>query len=379
MQRRQVLQRVAAALATGAAAHLPVRAAPRKGEAAVLRLGQSAPLEGATGAVGRQFRDAAAAWFAHAPAGPGPRVELVTLDDGGQVERATTNAKLLTSTHKAVGFFGFVGPGANREGMQVALQEGVPFIAPVSGMEALRQQGNTHVFLLRAGHRDEIRQIVRHTSSIGITRAALLYEYESAGWEIRDSFDDAAKAAGLVNSTSASVSRGSRDVAPAVATLVAAQPQTIVLAANPGASAAFVRAARQAGFGGGFYTVSTVGGQTLLDQLGPLAVGISVAQVVPFPWAGGTPIAREFQIFCNRHQIAPDFASMEGYLAARWLTTALARAGQRDTAVPALAAALEQQVPTNLNGFQLSFNPQTRSASSFVELTVVSSALRFMK
>lgn len=360
-------------------ARLPALAASHKGDAPVLRLGQSAPLGGPNGAVGRQFRDAAVAWFAQASSGPGPRVELVTLDDGGQVERATTNAKLLTSVHKAVGFFGFVGPGANREGMQAALQEGVPFIAPVSGMEALRQPGNGNVFLLRAGHRDEIRQIVRHTSSIGITRAALLYEYESAGWEIRDSFDDAARAAGLAASPSASVSRGSADVTAAVTSLVAAQPQAMVLAANPSASAAFVVAARQAGFGGGFYTVSTVGGQSLLDQLGPRAVGISVAQVVPFPWAGATPIARDFQIFCSRHTIAPDFASMEGYLAARWLTAALSKATHREGAAPALAAALEQLAPTDLNGFQLTFNPQTRSASTFVELTVISSALRFMK
>lgn len=262
----------------------------------VARLGQSSALTGANGAVGRQFRDAALGWFnlVNSQGGAGGCwLELVTLDDGGVVERATTNAKLLTSTHAAAGFFGFAGPGANREGMQVALEEGVPFIAPVSGMEVLRQRENANVFLLRAGHRDEIRQIIRHTSSTGITRVALLFEYESAGWEIRDSFAQAAEAAKLASSISASVSRGSVDVGPAVSLLVAGNPQAIILAANPSASAAFVRAARKAGFGGSFYTVSTVGGQVLLDQLGPLAVGISVAQVVPFPWGGGTAISRE--------------------------------------------------------------------------------------
>ena len=374
--RRQALTRACAA---AAAVSWPALEISAKTGADLVRLGQSAALTGANGAVGRQFRDAAVAWFNMANSQGGMRIELVTLDDAGQVERATTNAKLLTSTHRAMGFFGFAGPGANREGMQVALEEGVPFIAPVSGMDVLRQHDNAHVYLLRAGHRDEIRQIIRHTSSTGITRIGLLFEYESAGWEIRDSFAEAAQAAGLASSASASVSRGSADVGPAVPVLVAGSPQAIILAANPGASAAFVRAARKSGFGGSFYTVSTVGGKVLLDELGPLAVGISVAQVVPFPWGGGTSVSREFLAFCAAGQIAPDFASMEGYLAARWLTEALKKTRLRDPNPSTLAAALERMPPINLSGFPLAFSPATRSASSFVELTVVSNALKFLK
>jgi ABC-type branched-subunit amino acid transport system substrate-binding protein len=348
----------------------------------VIRLGQSTSLSGANGAVGRQFRDAALGWFEEANAAGGVngmKLELVTLDDGGVVERAMTNTKLLTASHGAIGFFGFAGPGANREGMQAAQAEGVPFIAPVSGMDVLRQKSNGNVYLLRAGHKDEIRQIIRHTSSIGIDRVALLFEYESAGWEIRDSFAQAAEATKLANSVSSSVSRGSADVSAAVPVLLAANPQAIVLAANTAASAAFVRAARKAGFGGSFYTVSTVGGQALVDQLGTLAVGVSVAQVVPFPWSGGTAISRDFIAFAHARNINPDFASMEGYVAARWLTESLKRSKAREATPTALATSIEQMPPMNLGGFPLAFSAETRSASSFVELTVVSSALKFLK
>jgi branched-chain amino acid transport system substrate-binding protein len=362
-------------MAAAAAVALPAIARPGD----PVRLGQSATLAGPAGANGRQFRDAAQAWFAIAAREGGPRFELVSLDDGGQVERALTNTKLLTSSHGAVGYFGFVGPGANREGMQAALEEGVPFVAPVSGMDVLRQRANGHVYLLRAGHRDEIRQIIRHTASIGITRAALLYEYDSCGWEMRDSFAEAAQEAKLAAHASASVSRNSADVAAALPTLLAREPQAVVLAANPAACAALVRAARKAGFGGSFYTVSTVGGKALLDALGPLAVGLSVAQVVPFPWGGTTPIAREFLAFCAGAQIEPDFASMEGYVAARWLCEAAKRARARDLTAPSLASALERMPPTQLGGFPLAFSADTRSASSFVELTVVGSSLRFRR
>jgi len=382
MTNRRTALTLACATAAGASWPALALAANKPSGGGVIRLGQSTALTGANGAVGRQFRDAALGWFevVNGQGGAGGyKLELVTLDDGGVVERATTNAKLLTSTHAAAGFFGFAGPGANREGMQVALAEGVPFIAPVSGMDVLRQRENANVFLLRAGHRDEIRQIIRHTSATGITRVGLLFEYESAGWEIRDSFAQAADAAKLASSVTTSVSRGSADVAAAVPVLVAANPQAVILAANPSASAAFVRSARKAGFGGSFYTVSTVGGQVLLDQLGPLAVGISVAQVVPFPWGGGSVISREFLAFCTANNIVPDFASMEGYVAARWLTESLKRAKPREAGPAALAAALERMPPFNLGGFPLAFSADTRSASSFVELTVVSNALKFLK
>ncbi len=377
--RRRILQ-FACAGAAGLA--IPVRAAKQSSGDNVMRLGQSTALTGNNGAVGRQFRDAALAWFAQVNSQGGAgglKLELVTLDDGGVVERATTNAKLLTSTHAAKGFFGFAGPGANREGMQAALSEGVPFIAPVSGMDVLRQRENANVYLLRASHRNEIRQIIRHTSFIGINRVGLLFEYESVGWEIRDSFAQAAETAKLASSPSSSVSRGSVDVEAAVAVLVGANPQSIILAANPSASAAFVRAARKAGFAGGFYTVSTVGGQVLLDELGQLAAGISVAQVVPFPWGGTTLISREFLSFCTASQVKPDFASMEGYIAARWLTEALTRAKPREPSAAALGAALEQMPASTLSGFPLAFSRDTRSASSFVDLTVVSNQLKFVK
>ena len=378
-------RRKALALACASGLSFPTLALAAAKKAAgdgVMRLGQSTSLSGTNGAVGRQFRDAALGWFevVNAEGGVnGMKMELVTLDDGGVVERAMTNTKLLTASHGAVGFFGFAGPGANREGMQAALAEGVPFIAPVSGMDVLRQKANANVYLLRAGHKEEIRQIIRHTSSIGINRVALLFEYESAGWEIRDSFAEAAEANKLASSQFSSVSRGSADVGAAVPVLLASKPQAIVLAANTNASAAFVKAARKAGFGGSFYTVSTVGGQGLVDQLGSLAVGVSVAQVVPFPWSGGTAISRDFIAFTQARNITPDFASMEGYVAARWLTEALRRAKTKDTTPAALASAIEQMPPMNLGGFPLAFSAETRSASSFVELTVVSSSLKFLK
>ena len=93
----------------------------------------------------------------------------------------------------------------------------------------------------------------------------------------------------------------------------------------------------------------------------------------------GSLISREFLAFCGDNKLTADFASMEGYMAARWLTEALKRARPKEATPAALAGALEKMPPFNLGGFPLAFSADTRSASSFVELTVVSNALKFLK
>ena len=88
--------------------------------------------------------------------------------------------------------------------------------------------------------------------------------------------------------------RNSVDVAAAVEKLVAAKPDAVVQIAAYGASAAFVRAARKAGFGGTFYNVSFVGTQALADELGKDGAGVVVSQVVPSPYQPSRQITREF-------------------------------------------------------------------------------------
>ena len=74
--------------------------------------------------------------------------------------------------------------------------------------------------------------------------------------------------------------RNSRDVAQAVKTLVPLGADVIVQVCTYAASAAFVRAARQAGYGGQFYNVSFVGTSALAQALGDhVARGMAVTDL----------------------------------------------------------------------------------------------------
>lgn len=381
MRRRSLL------LGAPAAALLPSLILPRSAQAraaasAPIRLGQSAPVTGPLARVGIASRDAALAVFAdvNAQGGIGGReIEMVTLDDEDRAERTAVNVKLLASQHDVVALFGFVGAGAHRAGARGAAEEGLPYIAAFSGSQELRSGSLPWIFNLRAGHVDEVEYIARHTRQIGIRRVSLVSEYNSQGWELRDALIASFEARGDTVASITSVDHeGSRYSLPgAVSSVLAGQPQAILLGADYVASARFVEAVRQAGFTGIFYTLSTVGGNALMDTLGPQAAGLSVTQVVPFPWTSSSAIGRRFQAFCARHKVEASFASMEAYLGATLLVDALRRA--REVTPAKLAEALDSLPPRDFGGYVGAFYGKTRKTPPQVDLTVFSRNGKFVK
>lgn len=364
---------------TGALALSPIATSAAGREP--IRLGQSAPISGPLSKTATAFRDAANAVFAEANAQGGiggQRIELVTLDDEDRPERTAVNVKLLASEHRVVALFGFVGSGAHRAGARGAQEERLPYIAPVSGATGLRDNAFAWNYVLRAPHTDEISYIVRHTSTVGVRRVALVFEYNSQGWELRDAMLDALAARSLAPAAITSVDReGSPYSLPgAISSVLAGKPDAVVLGSDYVASAKLVEALRGAGYTGLFYTLSTVGGTALMEQLGPLASGLSVTQVVPFPWTGALPVSRAFQAFCTKHKLEPSFASMEGWLAAQLLVDGLRRA--KDISPARIAEALDAMPPRDFGGFRAALQ-RGRSQGSYVDLTVYSRAGKFVR
>ena len=170
----------------------------------------------------------------------------------------------------------------------------------------------------------------------------------------------------------ATVERNSVDVAKAVETLMAAAPEAIVQISAYKSCAAFIRAARKAGYGGRFFNVSFVGTQALADELGKDGAGIVVSQVVPSPYTQARPITREFTEAVRKSggQVTANFSSMEGYLAAKVLAEGIRRAGGK-TNREALITGLEGISNQSFGGFQVNFSSTDHVASSFVELSML--------
>ena len=370
-----VLNRRQFSLGIGATALAGFGVARAQSEGRIV-LGQSAAFSGPAAQLGIQFNQGAKLFFdqLNAAGGVGKRmVEIRTLDDGYEPDRCAENTRKLIADD-VFALFGYVGTPTSLAAVPLFNQAKVPFFAPFTGAESLRQPFNRLIFHVRASYYDETALIVRQLVNLGIKKIAVFHQNDAYGKAGLDGVNKALAEHKLPLAGAATVERNSVDVAAAVEKLVAAKPDAVVQIAAYGASAAFVRAARKAGFGGTFYNVSFVGTQALADEQGKDGAGVVVSQVVPSPYQPSRQITREFLDAIKKagDKVQPNYSSMEGFLAARIFTEGLRQAAasgkiSRDSFISGMEG-LGSQV---ISGFPVSFGPNDHTASSFVEMSML--------
>ena len=366
MNRRDAIKTVAAA-ATAIA--LPARA-----QSARLVLGQSAALTGPAAQLGIQMNRGAKIFFDQLNAGGGVNghtIELRTLDDGYEPDRCKANTEKLIRD-EVFALLAYVGTPTCVAALPLVNDAKIPFFGPFTGAEVLRDPFSKWVFHLRASYYDETALIVRQLTTLGLRKIAVFYQNDSYGKAGLAGVTRALKPLGLEPLALGTVERNTVDVAQAVAEIVPKGPDAVVQISAYKSCAAFIRAARKAGYGGTFYNVSFVGTQALADELGREGRGIMVSQVMPFPFSTTTQISREYldAVAKAGSDAQPNYSSMEGYLAAKVFAEGLKRAG-RNPSREALVSALESISNANFGGFRVDFGARDHVGSQFVDLSML--------
>ena len=335
-------------------------------------LGQSAAFSGPAMQLGTQFHAGARLWFdqLNAKGGVGGRqVEIRHLDDGYEPDRCVANTEKLIKD-EVFALFGYIGTPTSLAALPLATSARVPFIAPFTGAMGLREPFKREAFHLRASYDDETALIVKQLIELSQNRIGVFYQNDAYGKAGLSGVTKALAARQLKPIAEGTVERNSEDVAAAVAKLAKSGAQAIVQIGAYQACAAFIRQAKQAGYGGKFYNVSFVGTQALADELGKDGAGVVVSQVVPSPYNPARPVSREFVAAAKQQgRVQANLSSMEGYLAAKLFTEGLKRAGGKPTR-EALIAALES-INEDFGGYRVSFGPGNHVASKFVELSML--------
>ena len=335
-------------------------------------LGQSAAFSGPAMQLGTQFHAGARLWFdqLNAKGGVGGRqVEIRHLVDGYEPDRCQANTERLIKD-EVFALFGYIGTPTSLAALPLATSARVPFIAPFTGAMGLREPFKREAFHLRASHDDETALIVKQLIELSQNRIGVFYQNDAYGKAGLSGVTKALAARQLKPVAEGTVERNSEDVAAAVAKLAKSGAQAIVQIGAYKACAAFIRQAKQAGYGGKFYNVSFVGTQALADELGKDGAGVVVSQVVPSPYNPARPVSREFVAAAKQQgRVQANLSSMEGYLAAKLFTEGLKRAGGKPTR-EALIAALES-INEDFGGYRVSFGPGNHVASKFVELSML--------
>ena len=358
-------------IATGATALAGFQLARAQSETPIV-LGQSAPFTGPAAQLGIQFYEGAKLFLDQANAQSGHRdVEIRFLDDGYEPDRCAANTRKLIDDD-VFALFGYIGTPTSLAALPLAVNAKVPFIAPFTGAMALREPFRKNVFHLRASYNDETALIVKQLTYLGLKKIAVFYQNDAYGKAGLDGVTLALSQQDLKPAALATVERNSVDVASAVRTIVAERPDAVVQVSAYKSCAAFIRAARKAGYGGTFFNVSFVGTQALSDELGKDGAGVVVTQVVPSPYNAANGITREFNEALRKAggDTKANFSSLEGYLAAKVLVEGLRRAPGKATR-DGLVAGLESIDRQQFGGFEVSFSPRNHVASKFVELSMI--------
>lgn len=350
-----------------------------------ITIGMSGPFSGTNGAYGIDMRTVIQTYFDQvnkAGGVGGRRLELVALDDGYETDRTVANTKALIDEKNSFALLAFYGSSPTTEAMNKVFGPArVPLLGTISGAGTLREPisqnpNSRYMFNVRASYADETEAIVNQLVSLGLKNIAVFYQNDGFGKSGLDGVTVALKKHNLAPSVAATVERNSVDVAAAVDAIAKAKPQAVVMVTLYKPTAAFVKAMKKVNQSPMFMTLSPVGTEQLVAELGPDARGIGISQVMPYPWNDIVPMVRDYQKLVGGKG-GYSYYGIEAYAMARTLVDALKRMG-KDPSREKLMAALES---TNLDmgGLKVTYSPSNRQGSRFVEMTVIGPGGKVLK
>jgi ABC-type branched-subunit amino acid transport system substrate-binding protein len=339
-------------------------------------IGQSCALKGPAQALGKGMRDGALVYFRHINSTGGIRgrkIRLVTYDDGYEPRPCLENTKKLISQDGVFILFGFVGTTTSRAALQIAAETEVPYFAPYTGAEFLRNPLNRQVFNIRASYYQETDAMVEHlTQDKGIKRISVFYQNDSYGKTGLEGVKIALAKRGLHVLNSAHYPRNTVNVEQAADALNITRPGAVIMIGTYEPCAEFIRLMRRSGSEALFLNVSFVDADSLAETLANEGLGVVITQVVPFPYDKRIPVVSEFYSSAERFlpEAKPSFVSLEGFIAAKAFCKILLKTPDPITGKGFIATA-ESQADLDLGGFPISFSKNNHQGSNLVYFSQV--------
>jgi branched-chain amino acid transport system substrate-binding protein len=380
--RRLWLGKAGAALLLGGGLARVGQAQPPRPAARTVILGQSVPLTGAASEIGLAFAAGCrlyATEFNDANAASGLQLKLLQLDDGYDAQRAAANARTLLVNEKADMLFGFVGTASSEAGAAAAAQQGTVLFAPFAGADSLRTPAHANVFHVRPSMADEAIKIVRQCATVGQTRIALVGDDDAMGRAGLAAVQQAMseqKLGPLAAQALVPAAGGQLDAA--LANVLKASPQAVVLVSLSGTTAEAIRKLRKSGYTGNFMAFSVVGIDPLYATLGKDIRGIVIAQVVPSPRSAAIPIVKEYLAALDNSDQSASYEGLEGFIAAKAAGEAVRRAGRAFTPA-SLQRVMAGMTDYDVGGFRINLRPGLRDPQRTIDLISITADGRVLR
>lgn len=341
-------------------------------------IGQSVPLSGSNADIGRDMRDGALAIFNRVNASNqlGSKIQLVTLDNANNRQRAAENTHQLLGQYGAMVLFGYNSATNSVDALPLVAQNSMLFFAPFSGSLSLRNHPN--VYTIRASYKDEAAKIVESKHGVGADKAVVLYYDDEVG---RSNYDAVAEVF-PEKPRGVAVKRGAALDAAAFDVLVKGDPHYVLTTTQYSIVGDYLKMAHDKGKPIPVAALSFVNPDELVESVGHLARGTVVSQIIPSPRLSNQvaiPLVKDCASALNALNGAKlNYTSLESCIAAKALVAALKKAGSNPTRESVLQA-MGSLGRLDLNGYTLAFGPGHRHGSNWVELTILSRGNRYVQ
>lgn len=287
-------------------------------------LGQSCALSGMAKDLGVNMRAGLLACFekVNAEGGiRGRRIRLVTLDDGYEPDRAAANTIKLINEENVFLLIGEVGTPTSKAALPLAEQAGVPFFAPFTGAELLRDSFRKSGIHVRASYYQEMEALVAWlVDKKQLKKVACFYQDDAYGKSGLEGAKRALERRNMKLCSTGTYQRNTTEIEEGLAKVKAGAPEAILMAGAYEPAATFIKQAKKDGMADTlFCNISFVGTEALLEELGDDAEGCIVSEVMVSPWDQSIPLVKEYTTAMASYQedSRPGYVSLEGYTAGK--------------------------------------------------------------
>jgi branched-chain amino acid transport system substrate-binding protein len=322
-------------------------------------IGSCSALEGPSHFLGTETVNGAKAYFAminDAGGVDGRKLKLAAYDDS--YDPAKTQLcfdRLMEQKVFALGFF--VGTPTAVKYLPMAESSKIPLVGLFTGAQTLYTPLRHWIVNVRASYFDETReQIDGIWGTLGYKKIGVIYPEDAFGAAVLDGVKAALKAHGAEPIAIASYQRQTAQVGGAIDTVLAANPEAVVVVGPPNTVAPILKQSHAKGWKPLFLTVSFVGTDELILEAGADAEGTVITQVVPPYYLTDLKTVALYRRTLMKYfpSAQPNFVSLEGFVDAMVLVEGLKRAG-KDLTREGLIRGIE-----SIHEFDLGLGPQLK-------------------
>jgi len=340
-------------------------------------LGQSCALSGPAKDLGNEMRAGLLASFAFINERGGVKgreIHLISLDDGYEPDKAIRNTRRLITQDDVFLLIGEVGTPTSKAVVPIIEDYKIPFFAPFTGAEFLRNPFSRYVINVRASYYQEMEQLISYlTNQRRFTRISCFYQNDSYGFAGLTGIERALAKRGMTLVSKGTYERNTLAVMGAMRDIYQAQPEAVVLVGAYPACAEFIKLSKtKIDRDLTFCNISFVGTESLKEALGAYGADVIISQVVPDPLDPSIPLIKEYMQSMRQYQHdAPiSYTSLEGYIAGK-LFAQIADSVDGELSRESFITTMQTVGSFDLGGVMLTFGAEDHQGLDTIYLTTI--------